>query len=277
VEALVARESLTIHVGCRFAYLTQTDVPTVCLLRPAGTDDVRLLNETWSTTPAVPFRDYRDAFGNECRRLTLPAGGATLYYDAYVRTPGDADPVDLEAVQAPVEALPDDVLVYTLPSRFCISDALYDEAWRRFGATPPGWARVQAIIDYVFGYVSFGYQQTAPTKTSSDVLTTGTGVCRDFAHLGIAFCRAMSIPARYAFGYLPDIDCPPPTSPMDFCAWFEAFLGGRWWTFDPRNNQRRIGRIVIARGRDAADVPMVTTYGNAVFAGMTVWADPVTP
>jgi transglutaminase-like putative cysteine protease len=268
---------LTIRVGCTFDYVTTHEVPAVCLVRPAGVDDVRLLGETWQTTPAVTYHDYRDVYGNECRRLTLPAGAASLSYDARVTAPAQADAVDPGARQIPVQALPDDVLAYTLPSRFCLSDALYDRAWELFGGTPPGWARVAAIVDYVHGRVNFGYLSTAPTKTSSDVLESGTGVCRDFAHAGIALCRAMSIPARYVFGYLPDIGVPPADSPMDFCAWFEAFLDGRWWTFDPRNNQRRTGRVVIARGRDAADVAMVTTYGSASFQGMTVWAEQIAP
>ncbi len=142
--------------------------------------------------------------------------------------------------------------------------------------TSPDWTRVQTIVQFVHDHVTFGYQFAAPTRTSSDVLNAATGVCRDFTHLGIALCRAMSIPARYVFGYIPDIDVPVGDAPMDFCAWFEAYLDGRWWTFDPRNNQPRKGRVIIARGRDAADVPMVTTYGNAFFQGMTCWAEQVT-
>ncbi len=275
MEIATAPDTLTIHVGCTFDYYTADDVPTVCLLRPAGCDGVRLLRETWATTPEAGYHDYRDVYGNLCRRLVLPAGSASLSYDAYVSTPAGVEPADPSARQMPVQALPDEVLAYTLPSRFCLSDALYDQAWQLFGMTPPDYTRVQTIVDYVHNNVTFGYQSTAPTKTSSDVLYSGNGVCRDFAHTGIAFCRAMSIPARYVFGYMPDIDVPPADSPMDFCAWFEAFLDGRWWTFDPRNNQRRKARIVIARGRDAADVAMLTTYGNASFQRMTVWADPV--
>jgi transglutaminase-like putative cysteine protease len=275
VETATTHEALTIHVGCTFDYQTQDDVPAVCIVRPAGSDHARLLGETWITTPPVAYHDYVDLFGNVCRRLTLPAGRASLSYDARVVTSSAADPADFSARQMPVQDLPDDVLAYTLPSRFCLSDALYDRAPALFGTTEPGWARVQSIVDYVHTTVRFGYQSTAPTKTSSDVLDTASGVCRDFAHTAIAFCRALSIPARYAFGYLPDIDVPPPDTPMDFCAWFEAFLDGRWWTFDPRNNQRRRGRIVIARGRDAADVPMMTTFGTASFQRMTVWAEPV--
>lgn len=275
VEILASPQTLTIHVGCQFEYATQNEVPAICIVRPSGSDGVRLLNETWMSTPPVPYHDYVDLFGNVCRRLTLPAGLATIYYDARVEAPFDAEATDPTAVQTAVEDLPDDVLNYTLPSRFCLSDELYDRAWGQFGATEPGWNRVQAIVQFVHDHVRFGYQYAAPTRTSSDVLSNATGVCRDFTHLGIALCRAMSIPARYVFGYIPDIDVPVSDAPMDFCAWFEAYLGGRWWTFDPRNNQRRRGRVIIARGRDAADVPMVTTYGNATFQAMRCWADQI--
>jgi transglutaminase-like putative cysteine protease len=275
VDILAKRDTLTIHVGCQFEYEAHHDVPAICLVRPSGFDGVRLISESWITTPAVPYHDYVDIYDNVCRRLTLPAGLATLYYDAKVEAPSDAEDFDLNARQTPVEELPDDVLTYTLPSRFCLSDELYDRSLALFGATEPGWARVQAIVQYVHDHVKFGYHYTTPTTTSSDVMTNGTGVCRDFTHLGIALCRAMSIPARYVFGYIPDIDVAPLDAPMDFAAWFEAYLDGRWWTFDPRNNQRRRGRVIIARGRDAADVAMVTTYGNAFFKGMTCWADQV--
>jgi transglutaminase-like putative cysteine protease len=273
VEILATPNNLTIHIGCQFEYHAQDDVPAICLVRPAGFDGVRLLSETWMTTPPVAYHDYADIYDNVCRRLTLPAGLFTIYYDARVETPAEAEATDPTVRQTPVEELPDDVLVYTLPSRFCLSDELYDRAWGQFGMTTPGWNRVQAIVQFVHDHVTFGYQFTSPTTTSSDVLAKRTGVCRDFTHLGIALCRAMSIPARYVFGYIPD---PVPVdAPMDFCAWFEAYLDGRWWTFDPRNNARRHGRVIIARGRDAADVPMVTTYGNASFRGMTCWADQV--
>jgi transglutaminase-like putative cysteine protease len=276
VDILVKREALTIHVGCQFEYSAEHDVPAICLVRPSGFDGVRLITETWMTTPPVPYHDYVDLYGNVCRRLTLPAGLATIYYDARVAAPGEAEATDPSVPQTAVEDLPDDVIAYTLPSRFCLSDELYDRAWELFGNTVPGWTRVQAIVQWVHDYVKFGYEFAAPTTTSSDVLAKATGVCRDFTHLGIALCRAMSIPSRYVFGYIPDIDIDPSVAPMDFCAWFEAYLDGRWWTFDPRNNERRRGRVIIARGRDAADVPMVTTYGNASFKGMTCWAEQVT-
>ncbi len=266
---------LTLRVGCTFDYQSIGLVPAVCLVRPAGVEGVRLLGESWMTTPTTPYYDYIDVYGNMCRRLTLPPGVATISYDAQVSVPDAVDAEAPYAAQTLVEDLPDEVLAYTLPSRFCLSDELIGTAWSLFGGTTPGWWRVRAIVDYVHTHVTFGYHLTAPTKTSSDVLSSGTGVCRDFAHAAIAFCRAMSIPARYVFGYLPDIDVPAPDSPMDFCAWFEAFLDGSWWTFDPRNNQLRKGRVIVARGRDAADVAMVTTFGNAAFRGMKVWADPV--
>jgi transglutaminase-like putative cysteine protease len=268
-------DTLTIRVGCQFDYAAADDTPAICLVRPSGLNGVRLIKEAWTTTPAVPYHDYVDIFDNVCRRLTLPAGRATIHYDAQVETSLDADEADPAAEQLPVEALPDGVLVYTLPSRFCLSDELYDRAAQLFGMTKPDWTRVQAISQYVHDHVRFGYEFAAPTRSSSDVLAQSTGVCRDFTHLGIAFCRAMSIPARYVFGYIPDIDVPAIDAPMDFCAWFEAYLGGAWWTFDPRNNERRRGRVIIGRGRDAADVPMVTTYGPATFQGMTCWAEQI--
>jgi transglutaminase-like putative cysteine protease len=266
-----ARETATMHIGCQFEYSADHDVPAVVLVRPAGYDGVQLINEAWITTPPVPYHDYTDIYGNVCRRIVLPAGLNTIWYDANVETPGRAEDVDTSAAQTAVEDLPDDVLVYTLPSRFCLSDQLYDRAFAMFGGGPTGYQRVQAVSQFVHDHVTFGYQFTTPSTTSSDVLENAQGVCRDFTHLGIAFCRALSIPARYVFGYIPDAE--PTTAPMDFCAWFEAYLDGRWWTFDPRNNKPRKGRVIIARGRDAADVPMVTTYGNAYFNKMTVWAD----
>jgi transglutaminase-like putative cysteine protease len=270
-------DTLAIHVGCRFEYETLHDVPAICLVRPSVRDGVRLGSETWSTAPEVPYHDYTDAYGNVCRRMTLPAGGATIHYDALVETTGQAEDSDPTARQMPVEELPDDVIVYTLASRFCLSDELTNLALELFGATSPDATRVQAIVQWVHDRIRFDYQLTSPMTTSSNVLASGTGVCRDFTHLAIAFCRALSIPARYVFGYLPDIDIEPSDAPMDFAAWFEAYLDGRWWTFDPRNNARRRGRVLVARGRDAADVPMVTTYGNADFRAMTCWAEAATP
>jgi transglutaminase-like putative cysteine protease len=266
---------MIVRVGCTFEYEATAACPAVFQIRPERSTSTDVRKETWESQPLLGFHDYLDLYGNNCRRLTIPAGHFAVNYDAEVAVSASAAPEDRSARQHPVEELPDDVLIYTVASRFCLSDEVADDAWELFGSAPPGWACVQAICDWVHGNVRFHYTETNPRKTAIDVLATKTGVCRDFAHLAITFCRALSIPARYVFGYLPDIDVPPPESPMDFCAWFEAFLGGRWWTFDPRNNQRRKGNIVVGRGRDALDVAMVTTYGAAAFGSMTVWADRV--
>ncbi|MFN2460761.1 MAG: transglutaminase family protein [Candidatus Velthaea sp.] len=270
-----ATVTLSLGVGCAIEYDSTAPTPAVFLVRPEAGSAHALRAERWETDPAVPFHDFIDLYGNRCRRLTIPAGRFALTYDARVDASPEPAATDWSAPQLPVEELPDDALAYTLPSRFCLSDELAAETWRLFGPTTPGWACVQTICDWVHTNVRFDYAAARPLMTAADVFRDRVGVCRDFAHLAITFCRAMSIPARYAFGYLPDIAVPPPDSPMDFCAWFEAYLGDRWWTFDPRNNQRRIGHIAIGRGRDAIDVPMVTTYGSATFQKMTVWAGQV--
>jgi transglutaminase-like putative cysteine protease len=264
---------LRIDVGCEFKYEVGVPTPAIFLVRPEVANGQHVLSERWTLEPQTSFHDYRDLYGNICRRTILPAGQSTVRYDAQVEVSSELDPYAPNAVQYTAEALPDDVLLYTLPSRYCLSDLLGDEAWRLFGDTAPGWARVQAICDFVNGHLRFSYGTSTPSTTALDVYEAKTGVCRDFAHLAITFCRAMNIPARYAFGYLPDIDVPPPYAPMDFCAWFEAFLGGSWWMFDPRNNERRRGRAVIARGRDALDCAMVTTYGQSYLRDMLVIAD----
>jgi transglutaminase-like putative cysteine protease len=264
---------LRIDVGCEFKYEVTVPTPAIFMVRPEVRDDQRIVEESWLTEPPTPFHDYLDLYGNVCRRTVLPPGVSTVRYRAQVDISNDIDPYVPDAVQYSAEALPDDVLIYTLPSRYCVSDLLGDEAWRLFGGTAPGWARVQAICDYVNGHLRFSYGTSTPFTTALDVYQNKVGVCRDFAHLAITFARAMNIPCRYAFGYMPDLDVPLPDAPMDFCAWFEAFLDGKWFTFDPRNNSRRRGRAVIARGRDALDVAMVTTYGQAWLQDMLVIAD----
>ena len=269
-------QSLMVRAGCAFTYEIAAPSAAVFLIRPNGSGATMAIEgESWTSDPAVSFHDYRDLYGNMCRRMTLPQGNFAMRYEVDVAISPQPAPADPNARRHAIEELPDDVLLYTLASRFCLSDEVTDEAYRLFGSIPLGWECVEAICYWVHHHVRFHYSETRPFKTAIDTLREATGVCRDFAHLAITFCRAMSIPARYAFGYLPDIDVPPPTSPMDFCAWIEVYLGGQWWTFDPRNNRRRIGNIVIGRGRDAADVPMVTTYGAARFDTMTVWADVV--
>jgi transglutaminase-like putative cysteine protease len=266
---------LRVRVGCAFEYEASQLRPAVFLVRPESNDRHRVIDERWDAAPAAAFHDYRDLYSNDCRRLVMPRGRFVVRYDALVDMPDEVDPVALDAVQHPVEDLPDETLLYTLPSRYCLSDVLFERAWQLFGDTRPGWSCVQAICDWVHDELRFQYGASDPMTTAVDVLEQGMGVCRDYAHLAITFCRAMNIPARYAFGYIPDIEVPPPDSPMDFCAWFEAYLGDRWYAFDPRNNSPRKGRITIARGRDALDVAMVTVYGPSTLGAMTVWADKV--
>ncbi len=265
---------LQVRVGCEFAYDGPgAPTPAIFIVRPV--DEQHVLDEVWETDPAVPFHDYRDTYGNRCRRVTIPPGSSTVRYDARVTVSNELDDADPSAPVRLVEDLPDDTLLYTLPSRFCLSDELSDRAWELFGSTPPTYERVEAVCDWVHDHLGFAYGSSHAATTARDVLESGSGVCRDFAHVAVTFCRALSIPARYVFGYLPDIAVPPADAAMDFAAWFEAYLGDRWWTFDPRNNERRVGRILIARGRDALDVAMVTTYGGARLNTMTVWADEV--
>ena len=275
MNGAVAQRELTLQLGCEFRYDAATATPAVFLVRPSSGGPHRVLQQQWVSTPHLHYHDYVDLYGNACRRVTLPAGTTTVRYDCRVATADSSDAVDFGARQLPVEQLPDDALLYTLPSRFCLSDVLADRAWELFGASPEGWARVQAIVDYVHQTLDFAYGSSSATTTALDALNSGRGVCRDYAHLAISFCRALNIPARYVFGYLPDIEVVPPDLPMDFCAWIEVYLDGQWRTFDPRNNERRKGRVVIARGRDALDVAMVTSYGPAILQQMTVLADRV--
>ncbi|HYU77251.1 MAG TPA: transglutaminase family protein [Ktedonobacteraceae bacterium] len=266
---------MQIRVGCEFRYEATWPTPAVMQVQPHQIADQRILQEAWQLTPPLALHSYIDLYGNTCQRMVIPPGNQVLNYDATIEVSESADEVAPDAVQLPVEALPDDVLHFTLPSRFCLSDVLSDMAWQLFGTTEPGWARVQAICDWVHSNIRFQYGSSNSLTTAADVCAQGVGVCRDFAHLAVTFCRALNIPARYVFGYLPDIGVPPPDDPMDFCAWMEVYLAGSWWTFDPRNNEPRIGRVLIGRGRDALDVAMVTTYGSPRLAQMTVWADAV--
>ena len=264
-----------VRVGCEFTYEATWPTPTIIQVQPRLDAAHSLLHETWETTPHVDFHPYTDLFGNICQRVAMPVGEFIWRYNAIAEVSGELDEAAPDARQMPIEELPDDTLVYTLPSRFCLSDVLADTAWNLFGAIQPGWARVQAINDWVHDNIRFQYGTSTSLTTSADVYEQRVGVCRDFAHLAVTFCRALNIPARYVFGYLPDIGVTPPDHPMDFCAWTEVFLDGRWWTFDPRNNARRIGRVLIGRGRDALDVAMVTTYGGPKLKNMTVWAEQV--
>ena len=239
------------------------------LLRPE-----RLEVETESGA-AVMIEDYIDAFGNRAARIFAPAGRLTLGYDNIVERPDEPEPVCANARQHPVEELPVETLQFLLPSRYCEVDRMADEAWKLFSWTRPGWSRVQAICDWVHDHVEFGYPHARPTKTAYEVYMDGKGVCRDFTHLALTFCRCMNIPARYATGYLGDIRVPRSDSPEDFSAFFEVYLDGRWHSFDARNNTRRIGRTLMARGRDAADTALTTSYNHMLLEEFVVWTDEV--
>jgi transglutaminase-like putative cysteine protease len=265
-----------VRVGCEFRYTAEVETAAVFQVQASGAAPATVLRQGWETVPAADRHGYTDLYGNNCQRLSLPVGDTTLRYDAVVTVPDATEDVDLDAAEVPAAQLPDDVLVYTLPSRYCLPDVLGDEAWRLFGSEKPGYRRVRAICDHVHGHLRFGYGSSTPSTTAADAYAAGCGVCRDFAHVAISFCRALSIPARYVFGYLPDMDVPPDPAPMDFAAWIEVYLDGRWWTFDPRNNAARKGRVLIGRGRDAVDVAMVTTYGGPVLQNMQVWAEETT-
>jgi transglutaminase-like putative cysteine protease len=225
------------------------------------------------THPRTPITPYRDTFGNWCSRIVAPAGEITISADAVINDSGLHETHDRNAIQHAVEDLPSETLLYLLGSRYCETDCLSETAWSLFGQTPLGWARVQAICDYVHNHITFGYEHARPTKTAWETFQERTGVCRDYAHLAVAFCRCMNVPARYCTGYLPDIGVPPPHLPMDFAGWFEAYLDGHWYTFDARNNTPRIGRVLIARGRDAADVAISSTFGPNTLKSFSVRSD----
>lgn len=227
------------------------------------------------TQPSVPIVGYRDGFGNWCSRLVAPAGEIRIATDAIIQDSGLPDVAEPMAEQHPVQNLPSDTLVYLLGSRYCETDRLSETAWSLFEQAPPGWARVQAISNFVHQHIAFGYQHARATKTALEAFHERTGVCRDFTHLAIAFCRCMNIPARYCTGYLGDIGVPPAAEPMDFAAWMEVFLGGQWHVVDPRNKVPRIGRVLIAQGRDAADVALSNAFGPATLKGFKVWTDEI--
>jgi transglutaminase-like putative cysteine protease len=266
---------MRVRVGCEFEYASDTPLPLFMLVqaRPDG-DHTTLYQSRW-TEPQVPIREYIDPFGNQCWRLIAPAGRFRIRYDAVVAMSDEPDQVVLDAPLIGVETLPDATLMYLLPSRFIQSDVLVPISWDLFGNTPTTWARVQSICDWVHANIAYEAGSSDPTISAMDVYQRRTGVCRDFALLATGLCRAINIPARYAFGYLPDIGVAPPETPMDFHAWFEAYLGDRWYTFDARHNVPRIGRIVIGRGRDVVDVAMATQYGSGTLNIMNVWAEEV--
>jgi transglutaminase-like putative cysteine protease len=273
--------SMQIRVGFEMEYQCQGPTPMILALSihySRASDLVR--PDHLVTHPAVKVTAYRDLFGNWCSRIVAPAGRFVLKSDALVNDSGAPDTVDAAAAQLPVEQLPESTLVYLLGSRYCDTELLSEFAWKQFGdgpGGPTGWARVQAICDFVHERIEFGYAHARSTRTASEAYKERRGVCRDYAHLAIALCRCMNIPARYCTGYLGDMGTEPPYGPMDFAAWFEVFLGTRWHTFDARNNTPRIGRVLIARGRDACDVALSSTFGPNTLERFKVWTDEVTP
>lgn len=262
---MIIRFGFDITVTCERA------TPMICLMeiRPEQYGQMEKAEQI-ITTPVVQTHTYIDLFGNVCRRFTAPAGDFSIWGDGIIVDSGKADPIHLSAEETPVSNLPDDCLSYLLGSRYCETDRLSQVAWDLFGSVPPGWSRVQGICDFVNKHLSFGYETARATRTAMEAYEERVGVCRDYAHLAITFCRCMNIPARYVNGHLGDIGVPI-LDPMDFSAWMEVYLGGEWMTFDPRNNKPRIGRIVIARGRDAADVPLIHSFGPHILRSFRVW------
>ncbi|MDT5148594.1 MAG: hypothetical protein QOI01_327 [Mycobacterium sp.] len=265
---------MRIHVGFEMVFDCPRPTPMIFNLNVHFTRVSDLVGrDVLLVDPPVPMAAYRDDFGNWCTRIVAPTGRTRVFADAVVNDSGLPDVLVPQAQEIPVPELPDDTLVFLLGSRYCDTDRLSQTAWNLFGQVPPGWDRVQAICDYVHRHITFDYQRADNTRTALEAFNERVGVCRDFTHLAVAFCRCMNIPTRYCTGYLGDIGMPPPYGPMDFAAWFEVFLGGQWHTFDARNNTPRIGRVLIARGRDAADVALSNAFGPNALTSFTVWTD----
>jgi len=268
---------MRIRVGYEFIYGFPQPTPMILTVSThySRASDV-VVPDHLTTDPSVPITAYRDGFGNWCTRIVAPAGRIRIAGNGVVRDTGIPDPVVPYAQQYAVQNLPEDTLVFLLGSRYCETDLLSEIAWKLFGHSQRGWSLVQAICNYVHHHITFDYQNARPTRTAWGAYSERSGVCRDFAHLAIAFCRCMNIPARYCTGYLGDIGAPPPYGVPDFAAWIEVYVGGGWYIFDPRNNVPRIGRVLIARGRDAADVAIVTTFGPNTLESFHIWTDEIT-
>jgi transglutaminase-like putative cysteine protease len=267
---------MQISVGYEIAYDCPHPTPMLLMLHIHASRDLDIVKpDTLRTDPEVPVAVYMDGFGNRVTRIVAPAGRTTITADAVVRDTGLPDVIRADARQVPVQDLPNDTLMYLLGSRYCETDKLSDFAWKQFGHAPQGWGRVQAICDFVHGHIRFGYGHARPTKTAYEAFEERAGVCRDFAHLALTLTRCMNIPARYCTGYLGDIGVKASPDPMDFSGWFEAYLDGAWHVFDARHNVPRIGRVLIGRGRDAADVPISNTFGQNTLAGFKIWTDEI--
>lgn len=267
---------MKIHIGYELEFECPHPTPMILALKvhPSREPDL-IVPDLMVTKPSIPITTYLDGYGNQCSRIVAPKGILHISTDALINDSGLPDPINPEARQTRVEHLPDEALLFLLGSRYCETDPLADIAWQLFNDNATGWCRVQAICDYVNGHIEFGYQHARSTRTAFEVLQERKGVCRDYAHLAITLCRCINIPARYCTGYLGDIGIPPPYGVMDFAAWFEAYIDGRWYIFDPRNNVPRIGRILIARGRDAADVAISTSFGPSTLKHFRVYTDQI--
>lgn len=267
---------MLIKYGFGIAITVPQPTPLITLLDVRGERRGDVIEESpFITSPEVPISSYQDQFGNTCRRMIAPAGDFSITLGGTIQDSGVPDLVDPSLPEIPVAELPDDVLVYLLGSRYCETDTLSQVAWSHFGHIAPGWGRVQAIVDFVHNQITFSYPNARDTRTAAEAYEERIGVCRDFAHLTISLCRALNIPARYVNGYLGDIGVPKDPAPMDFSAWCEVFLGGRWCTFDARHNKPRTGRIPVAYGRDATDVPLVHSFGQHTLKSFKVWTDEV--
>jgi transglutaminase-like putative cysteine protease len=267
---------MLIRFGYEIAFDCPAPTPFACRMDVFPTLASSLQAYTpFAASPRLPSTLFVDCFGNRVRRFTAPAGRTAIWSSGVAEVDGAPDPVAADAAEIPVQDLPDDALQYLSGSRYVETDRLSQLAWDRFGGAKPGWARVQAICDFVHAHLTFGYEHARATRTAFEAHEERIGVCRDFAHLAVALCRCMNIPARYANGYLGDIGVPADPAPMDFNAWFEAFLGGRWHTFDARHNVPRIGRILVSRGRDAADVALMHSFGPHRLVSFRVWTDEI--
>ena len=265
---------MLIKIGYDIAYEVFAPTPMLLLLyvHPERMKDLRT-PERLFTEPAVDVEAFTDSFGNRCAKIVAPPGVIHLCSDCIIEDSGLPEPVFQSAEQHPIQDLPLDVLPFLLGSRYCEVEKLNDIAWKLFGNTPPGWQRVQAVCDWVHNHITFDYAFAREDRTALEGYEEGRGVCRDFMHLALTFCRCLNIPARYATGYLGDIGVPPVPAPMDFSAFFQVYLGGRWHPFDARHNERRIGRVAMAYGRDAVDVALTTTFGKHILRKFEVWTD----
>jgi transglutaminase-like putative cysteine protease len=273
VAAPTSSLSLRVRVGCEFEFDSEMAFPSVFQVQPHPQGNHRVLEESWESDPVAEYEDYLDPFGNHCRRQVISEGRMRIRYDGVVETSGVPDAADQGAEQVPHDQLPDETLQFLLPSRYCLPDVLGGVALDLFGDIEPGWAQVDAISRWVHEHITYTIGSTNTLSDATDAYLMRRGVCRDYAHLAISLCRAFNYPARYAFGYLPLMDRPLPEEGMDFAAYMEVYIGGEWYTFDPRNDARLAGRVLVGRGRDAVDVAMVTSAGAPRLVSMTVRAE----